>query len=140
MTDDGLRGVAYHEAGHAVVALALGLNVARGEIFREDSSGNTQVAGADALSLVDHIAICVAGMDAVELFDAPAPHEFADSKDHDKVIELLEDRDEADALRKQGHQRAWHLLKVHASSVEDIAAHLLAHREIDLTGYVLQPT
>ena len=27
MTDDGLRGVAYHEAGHAVVALALGLHV-----------------------------------------------------------------------------------------------------------------
>jgi ATP-dependent Zn protease len=138
MTDDGLRGVAYHEAGHAVVALALGLQVARVEIFPEDHSGDTEIAGADDLPLVDQIAICVAGMNAGEMFHAPASHEYANSGDHGKVIELLYDIAEAesDVLRDKGHQRAWDLLGVHASSVEDIAAQLLAQRKIDLTGYV----
>ena len=33
--DDYFLGVAYHEAGHAVVALALGLRVARIEILQK---------------------------------------------------------------------------------------------------------
>jgi hypothetical protein len=140
MTDDGLRGVAYHEAGHAVVALALGLRVARVEIFHEDYSGATDIALADHLSLVDRIAVCVAGMNAGEMFNAPASHEYASIGDHGRVIELLGDMAEAegDVLRDNGHQRAWDLLKAHAPSVEDIAAQLLAHRKIDLTGYVLK--
>jgi ATP-dependent Zn protease len=139
MTDDGLRGVAFHEAGHAVVALALGLHVARVEIFHEDYSGATDIAPDNHLPLVDRIAICVAGMNAGEMFNAPASHQYADSGDHGKVIELLYDIAEAesDVLRGKGHQRAWDLLNDHADSVEDIAAQLLAQRKIDLTGYVL---
>jgi ATP-dependent Zn protease len=138
MTDDGLRSAAYHEAGHAVVALALGLHVDRVEIFHEDYSGDTEIVGAGDLPLVDRIAICVAGMDAGEMFHAPA-HEFAYSRDFQMVVDLLEDIAEAesDALRKTGHQRAWDLLGAHSSSVEDIAAQLLAERKINLTGYVL---
>lgn len=41
--DDDFLGVAYHEAGHAVVALALGLRVARVEVVPEDHSGATDV-------------------------------------------------------------------------------------------------
>ncbi|MFB9266464.1 hypothetical protein ACFFWD_25465 [Bradyrhizobium erythrophlei] len=60
--------------------------------------------------------------------------------DFDMVVELLADIDEATAaeLHGKGHQRAWDLLTAHASSVEDIDAQLLAHRKIDLTGYVLK--
>jgi len=138
MTDDGLRSVAFHEAGHAVVALALGLHVARVEIFDEDYSGATDIVPSDHLPLADQIAICVAGMNAGEMFNAPAFHEYANVGDHGKVIELLYDIDEAegDVLRDAGHERAWDLLKAHTRSVEDIAARLLAERKIDLTGYV----
>ena len=140
MIDDGLRGVAYHEAGHAVVALALGLAVARVEIFHEDYSGAADVETSDHLPLVDQIAICVAGMAAEEMFGAHALHEMAHMGDHGKVIELIQDIDEADGdvMRGNGHQRAWDLLKAHASRVEDIAAQLLAARRIDLTGYELR--
>lgn len=142
MTDDGLRGVAFHEAGHAVVALALGLHVARVEIFEDDYSGATDIAPSDHLSLVDQIAICVAGMNAGEMFNAPASHEYADSGDHGMVVELLDDIAEAEGyiLRQKGHQRAWDLLKAHKQRVEAIAARLLAQRKIDLTGYVLTLT
>ena len=139
MIDDGLRGVAHHEAGHAVVALALGLCVARVEIFNEDSSGGTDVENADHLPIVDRIAICVAGMNANHMFNAPT-HELAAFQDHVRVRNLILDIDEADGdvLRDEGHQRAWDLLKAHASSVEDIATQLLAQHKIDLTGYVLK--
>ena len=139
MTDDALRSVAYHEAGHAVVALALCLKVARVEIFEADYSGGTDAALAGQLPIVDQIAICVAGMNACEMFNAPPSHELANMGDHGMVIGLLADINEAegDILREKGHQRAWDLLKTHASCVDDIAAQLLAQRKIDLSGYVL---
>lgn len=142
MTDDALRSVAYHEAGHAVVALALGLRVARVEIFAEDYSGGTDIADAHNLPLVDQIAVCVAGMNAEQLFDATASHELASMGDHGKVIELLGEIVEAegDVLRDKGHQRAWDLLSEHADSVELIAARLVAERKIDLSGYLLNLT
>jgi hypothetical protein len=43
-----------------------------------------------------------------------------------------------DELEERGYERARHLLKAHAASIEDIAAQLLAHRKIDLAGYVLK--
>ncbi len=139
MTDDGLRGVAYHEAGHAVVARALGLRVARVEIFAEDNSGGTDIADAGDLPLVDQIAVCLAGANANHMFNAPS-HDLADFGDHVRVSNLVEGLTEAkgDALRDKGHQRAWDLLGAHASSVENIAAQLLAQRKIDLSGYVLK--
>ncbi|MBR0797977.1 hypothetical protein JQ615_21540 [Bradyrhizobium jicamae] len=142
MTGDALRSVAYHEAGHAVVALALGLKVARVEIFPEDYSGGADAENSDHLPLVDRIAICVAGMNAAEMFEALPSHELADTGDHRMVLELLEDLEETDAtmafdMRQKGHQRADELLKAHTNSVEDIAARLLAQLKIDLTGYVL---
>jgi ATP-dependent Zn protease len=143
MTDDALRSVAYHEAGHAVVALALGLKVARVEIFPEDYSGGADAENSHHLPLVDRIAICVAGMNAAKMFDAPPSCELADAGDHRMVLELLEDMEETDATtaydtRQKGRQRAEELLKAHTNSVEDIATRLLTELKIDLTGYVLR--
>jgi len=140
MTDDVLRGAAYHEAGHAVVALALRLRVARVEIF-EDHAGRTDVEPTEHLPIEDRIAICVAGMAAADMFDAPPSYELAHLGDEGDVRDLLYDIDEAsaDELRDKGVQRALDLLKVHVNSVEDIAARLLAERKIDLTGYALKP-
>ncbi|MGY4465581.1 hypothetical protein ACVWWK_001263 [Bradyrhizobium sp. LB9.1b] len=140
VADDALRSVAYHEAGHAVVALALGLRVARVEIFQGDYSGGTDTAHVDHLPLDHRIAICVAGMAAEKMFDAPSSHDLAHIGDHGRVVELLNGIDEAagDELRDRGHQRAWDLLKAHAGDVENIAAELfLTRRKIDLTDYAL---
>ena len=112
MTNDGLRGVAYHEAGHAVVALALDLRVARVEIFDEDYSGATDVVDqTDHLPVEDRIALCVAGMNANWMFKAPT-HELAFFQDYGCVQELISDIDEAegDVLEDKGHQRASDLL------------------------------
>jgi hypothetical protein len=134
-----LAGAAYHEAGHAVVALALGLKVARVEIFPDDYSGATDAHDANRLPIEDQIAICLGGINAVNMFGARL-HELANFQDHVRVWDLVSDLDEAegDGLRDRGHQRAWHLLKAHASDLKDIAALLLADHKIDLTGYVLK--
>lgn len=138
MIDNGLRGVAYREAGHAVVALALGLQLLASKfamrIIREQPTSQ----GADCLPLVDRIAICVAGMNANHVFNAPS-HELAAFQDLVHIYNLIFDiaEPEGDVLRDKGHERAWDLLKVHDGSVHDIAARLLAERKIDLTGYVL---
>ncbi|MEY9394354.1 ATP-dependent Zn protease [Bradyrhizobium japonicum] len=139
MTDDALRGVAFHEAGHALVAMALGLHVARVEIIEEDHSGGTDAEDPQHLPIEDQIAICVAGMAAEEMFDAPSSHELAHMGDHGRVIELLDGIDEVagNELRDRGHQRASDLLKAHAASVEAIAGQLLVHRKIDLSEYAL---
>jgi ATP-dependent Zn protease len=141
MTDDGLRGVAYHEAGHAVVALALDLRVARVEIFHENNSGETDSENADHLPIEHRIAICVAGIQANKMFKVPI-HGRAAFLDRYSVRELISDmaKTAGDVLCDKGHQRARDLLKAHAHSVHDIAERLLTYRKIDLTGYVLPVT
>ena len=63
-SDDLLRGAAFHEAGHVVVAMNLGLAVGEVEIS-DDGSGRSQIAPPDHLPLVDQIALCVAGIEAL---------------------------------------------------------------------------
>ncbi len=73
------------------------------------------------------------------MFNAPF-HPDRSQSDLAKAVELVCYLDEAEQVERydKGHQRAWELLEAHKSSVEDIAAQLLAHRKIDLTGYVLK--
>jgi ATP-dependent Zn protease len=67
------RGAAYHEAGHAVVAWALGLQIGEIEIAigGDDAKGNAEIENDEGLPLIDRLAICVAGMEAQDLFSAP---------------------------------------------------------------------
>lgn len=75
MTYQDRVGAAYHEAGHAVIASALGLSVGRMEIAinGDDAKGaaDIEIEGALLLPLVDQLAICAAGMEAQEVFEAP---------------------------------------------------------------------
>ena len=89
------QGAAYHEAGHAVVASALGLAVGRIEIAidGDDAKGGTDIQDDADLPLVDQIAVCAAGVEAQKLFDAPT-HEGAGWGDYGKMIELLDGFDE----------------------------------------------
>jgi hypothetical protein len=84
---ENLRDAAYHEAGHVVVARFLGLTIGRVEI-EEDGSGRADIRDAEHLPLVDQIAICVAGIEAQELFNCPI-HQHAALGDYLKVRELL---------------------------------------------------
>jgi ATP-dependent Zn protease len=139
MVNDELRGVAYHEAGHAVVALALDLRVARVEIINDSKGGTDVIDRHDDLQLEDQIALCFGGIAAEERFDAPT-HEMSGFSDEACVLNLVSHVPEAerDALEARGYQRARDLLETYSHAVEDIAAQLLARRKIDLNGYLLK--
>lgn len=132
--DRDRRGAAYHEAGHAVVACALGLAVTRMEIGTDgkDGSGEVDVQDDEHLPLLDRLALCVAGLEAQEVFKAPT-HDLAGWGDHQKVMDLVEDKDEEDGLqlRMDAHQRAHDLLLLHEAKVHRVAKALLSHTKID---------
>lgn len=131
--DRSRRGAAYHEAGHAVVAFALGLAVTRMEIGTDGKDGNGEVDVQDDehLPLLDRLALCVAGLEAQEVFKAPT-HDLAGFGDHVKVMNLLEDIDEDEGLqlRMDAHQRAHDLLLLHEAKVHRAAEALLKHTRI----------
>jgi hypothetical protein len=124
MTIEDRRGTAYHEAGHIVVAWALGLKVGASAIGikGDDSAGNTEIERDKPLPLIDKIAVCAAGLESQSLFDAPT-HCYAGVKDEAEIIELTEDLDETSRLarRNDGYQRAHELIKAHATKVDQIA-------------------
>jgi hypothetical protein len=89
MTHQDRLGAAYHEAGHAVVATALGLTVARIEIAinGDDAKGAADIEDAARLPLVDQLAICAAGMEAQKMFEAPT-HDIAGVGDYGLMFTL----------------------------------------------------
>jgi ATP-dependent Zn protease len=127
------RGAAFHEAGHAIVASALGLVVDRVEIAidGDDAKGEADIEHNPELPLVDQIAICAAGLEAQQLYAAPS-HAGAGWGDYGKMIELLEDLedDESRKVRYEGHQRANDLLVRHGDKVERLANALLAKKRL----------
>ena len=96
VTNEALRGAAFHEAGHVVVARALGLTVGTIEIG-EDGSGKAEISSAEHLPLVDQIALCVAGIEAQALFEC-STHEYAAQSDHAKVCTLVEGLTDAESF------------------------------------------
>jgi ATP-dependent Zn protease len=134
MTIEDRRGAAYHEAGHIVVAWALGLKVGASAIGinGDDSAGKTEIERDEPLQLIDKIAVCAAGLESQSVFGAPT-HCRAGLKDEAKIIKLTEDLDEPSRLarRNDGYQRAHELIKAHAAKVDRIARSLLAKGSLD---------
>ncbi|MBR1140450.1 MULTISPECIES: hypothetical protein [Bradyrhizobium] len=128
------KGAAIHEAGHAIVASALGLQVGRLEIAidGDDAKGVAEIAGSAALGLVDQLAICAAGMEAQRLFSAPT-HGGAGWADHGMMIALVEGLPEEDSrtLRYAGHQRAHDILIQRTNQVERLAERLFAEKRLE---------
>lgn len=60
------RSTAVHEAGHAVVAVALGLKVAK-LLIKEDDVGRACIEEANHLPVVDRVVIRAAGVVAQEM-------------------------------------------------------------------------
>jgi ATP-dependent Zn protease len=134
MTHQDRLGAAYHEAGHAVVATALGLTVGRIEIAinGDDAKGAADIKDAARLPLVDQLAICAAGMEAQKMFEAPT-HDVAGVGDYGLMFNLLDEYDETERRMfiEAGHQRACELIRLHSSAVGRVARALLADGKIE---------
>ena len=129
MTIEERRGTAIHEAGHVVVAWALGLPVGSMQIgcHGDDTAGRSEIDESPReLSLIDRIALCIAGMEAQLLFGCESTHLHAGSSDFGKIIEMLDDltEGEADTIRSKGYDRAAELLVCRRPLIERIAERL----------------
>jgi hypothetical protein len=95
MTIEDRRAAAYHEAGHIVVAWALGVVVGAAAIGinGDDAKGTSEIGSAERLPLVDKIALCAAGLESQSVFNAAA-HPYAGIMDEARIIELTENLDE----------------------------------------------
>jgi hypothetical protein len=129
-TGENLRDAAYHEAGHVVVARFLGLPIGRVEL-EEDRSGRADIRYAEHLPLVDQIAICVAGIEAQELFNCPM-HQHAALGDYLMVRELVAGLTDAEGYeyRQAGYLRALEILKSRLPEIEELAHQLFTQRRI----------
>ena len=132
-TNDDLRGAAYHEAGHVVVARFLGLTIGKIEI-EEDGSGRADTSSAEHLPLIDQVALCVAGMEAQALFNCPT-HERVAFSDYGKVSELVAGltEEESREIRNSAYLRALEILKGRLPEVQRLAEQLIKQRCIDAT-------
>jgi hypothetical protein len=137
MTNKSRRGLAYHEAGHAIVASALGLRVIKVQIGTEDdpSAGKTCIDPDASLCLTDGLAVCLAGKAAEELFDTPA-HARAWHLDRLRADQLLEQvsEDFRTAQKHAGYQRARSILEAHNLHVTQLADYLIQHAAADQNG------
>ena len=126
MTIEECRSTAIHEAGHVVVAWALGLPVGSMEIGcnGDDTAGRSEMdETAHQRSLVDRIALCIAGMEAQLLFGCESIHLHGGSS---VIIKMLDDllEEEADTIRSKGYDRAAELLVCRRPLIERIAERL----------------
>jgi ATP-dependent Zn protease len=134
MASQAKYGAAVHEAGHAIVAAALGLKtrtMAVG-IGGDDTAGAAEIEEGTHLPVVDQIAICSAGVDAQRLLDAPT-NEIAAFADMVRIRDLIDDlaEDEGEALRYAGYRRSQKLLKMHRATLECLAQALAEHTELN---------
>jgi hypothetical protein len=118
-------GTCFHEAGHAVVAAALGLEA--GDLHvNADESGGAQIGCSDHLSLIDQVAVCYAGVEAQTIWH-DLPEDLVEYTDVDKFFRLVKDLSdkERDAIHKAGCERANELLLKHGTVVVIVAHRLV---------------
>jgi hypothetical protein len=136
MTIEERRSTAIHEAGHVVVAWALGLPMGSVQIgcHGDDTAGRSAIdESARQLSLIDRIALCIAGLQAQLLFGCESTHLHAGASDFGKIIEMLNglSEDEADTIRFEGYDRAAELLVCRRPLIERIAELLAASGKLE---------
>jgi ATP-dependent Zn protease len=122
-------GAAYHEAGHAVILWAFGLQIDSIAIGMggDDAAGHTKVTGSDEhLSEFDRIVVSEAGLEAQEVFEAPT-HNHAGLTDYAKVIDILGDISEEESLkiRTAARERAREIILANRTKVARLAAYLI---------------
>jgi ATP-dependent Zn protease len=140
--DDYLRGMAFHEAGHAVVAWLLNLRV-ESIYIREIGAGNseTKTAPPNHLTLMHQLATLAAGLEAGWAFNCPLP-EQAGYRDRLMAITLVLEHyeglawDEIQSHLAAGHARARELLLEHSDRVIRVAEHLRDVRQVDAAEFL----
>jgi ATP-dependent Zn protease len=132
-------GAAYHEAGHAVVAWTLGLQLAEIAIAidGDEAAGTTTVGSDDHLTVFDRVVINLAGLEAQEIFEAPT-HEHAGLGDFGKIIDLLDDvsEDESRLIRIAARAQAREIILANRAKVARVANHLMTNERIDGTTFL----
>jgi hypothetical protein len=138
LTERYPRGTAYHEAGHAVVAWALGLSV--GTVRVDGAGGRTEMGPAHYLSLIEQVAVCSAGSAAEEVFECSAD-ELASFDDHVKVSTLIKangvpEEEHGPALRDEGYNCALACLEAHKKKVIKLADRLVESGSVDASEFL----
>jgi hypothetical protein len=120
------RRLAFHEAGHCVVAEALGLSIKSVELLDDESDGIMRLACAVAhLARVERIAICVAGYIGGEASGAPALTGEGEVDDREAyVIALSADEHNAKPLVARGRLVARSLLTERRKRLHAVATAL----------------
>jgi ATP-dependent Zn protease len=141
MTDEHLRTVAYHEAGHAVVAWALGLKVGAVAIGLngDDSAGKSEIEeNQEHLSEIQRLAICLAGITAEKIFNCKKTHENAHLGDYGKAYKIIGDIEDTNRweLFDPAFQCAESIITENKERVDRLAAHLMDHRRVEATEFL----
>lgn len=138
--------IAYHEAGHAVAAHALGVEVEGVSIVEDEGSLGRSTTplpenfdlsgeGADAV-LENHLITGVAGAASEELLTGELSE--LTGKDLEGVVELLMSLSDTGASVKvdseEALDKAKSILRDNWSSVQALAEALLEHEELDREG------
>jgi hypothetical protein len=130
------RALMVHEAGHAVVARALGADVLFVEIDLATGDGGSRSSTFDD-DQIKNLAVCVAGCRAEHAFDARASRKTKKG-DFRMMRQLLSCLPETDrrVARAEGYRLADAILKEKQTDVEDVVAELMARRWKDGTAMV----
>jgi hypothetical protein len=136
-SDIDLRGVAIHEAGHATVARFFDLPVGTLSIdlANERAIGKSEIGCDKHLSIIERIAVRVAGVAAQNLFKSPTS-EWVGMSDYVRVAELVSDLGMTRSLelRAAGYQCAYDILRARRHEALWLARHLIAFRQIDCSS------
>jgi ATP-dependent Zn protease len=134
--DDHLRGLAFHEAGHAVVAWSLNLRVETIYIREIGEGGSgTKTDPPDHLPLMDQLTTLAAGVEAEREFKSPLP-EGASDRDRLTAINLIRAHyvglasNEVQLHLAASHARARELLVEHRERVIRVAERLRDVRQV----------
>jgi hypothetical protein len=132
-----LRGVAVHEAGHAVVArfLELPVGTLSVDLANERAIGKSEIGSDAHLPIVERIAVRVAGVVAQNLFKCPTCN-WIGMSDYVSVGELVSDlgMTKSLALRADGYSRAYDILRARRHEAIWVARHLMAVGQIDYSA------
>jgi hypothetical protein len=131
---DERRGLAYHEAGHAVVAWALQCAVIEIDLVKRHVQATYP---QHRLPFRDQAAICCAGTMAEDMFDA-LYHDRSGWGDLASLGRLLEGLEPAadKSIRTTAKQRAKELLEENRVFVDRVASHLMLNDTVDEGAFV----
>ena len=132
------EATAYHEAGHAVVACCLILKVTRIHINEHGEGGGTQIECIDGLTIVEQVALRVAGMQAEKMSKQKSKLPLGQD-DKKRLMILLSGLSEEchEEVCEKGYMLARKLLDDHRDKIKRIAGDLIKRGELSGGDFAL---